>query len=247
MFRLKQSFRILGALLCLLAAIPAVAQAPMVRSVMVVPFVNQSGAPGLEWIGEAFPEVLSQRMTTPRVSMISREDRTYAFDHTGIPLTVQPSRATIYEVAEQMDADYVVMGTYKFDGVTFSASAQLLDMKKLHLFPPVESSGSLTNLIDLQTSLAWELLQQMGLAAGYCARAIPEVVAADSPGCLRELHPRRGDRDRQQKIHYLRQAVKLNPNYAMACFNWADVLRGREYECAALFAEIPRTSRRRRG
>ena len=87
----------MGALVCLwLAAIPALAQAPMVRTVMVVPFVNQSGAPGLEWIGEAFPEVLSQRMTTPRVSMISREDRTYAFDHTGIPLTVQPSRATIY-------------------------------------------------------------------------------------------------------------------------------------------------------
>jgi len=41
------------------------------------------------------------------------------------------------------------------------ARAQLLDMKKLHLYPPVESNGPLTTLIDLQTMLAWEVLQQM--------------------------------------------------------------------------------------
>jgi Tfp pilus assembly protein PilF len=240
---LKQSFRILGALVCLaLAAIPALAQAPMVRTVMVVPFVNQSGAPGLEWIGEAFPEVLSQRMTSPRVSMISREDRTYAFDHTGIPLTVQPSRATIYEVAEQMDADYVVMGNYKFDGKTFSASAQLLDMKKLHLFPAVESSGSLTNLIDLQTSLAWELLQQMGATPGTTReqflKASPPIRLDAFENYIRGVVAVDG----QQKIHYFRQAVKLDPNYTMAVLQLGQVyFETREYEAAASwFAKISR-------
>ncbi len=233
----------MGALVSLaLAALPALAQAPMVRTVMVVPFVNQSGAPGLEWIGEAFPEVLSQRMTTPRVSMISREDRTYAFDHTGIPLTVQPSRATIYEVAEQMDADYVVMGSYKFDGVTFSASAQLLDMKKLHLFPAVESSGSLTNLIDLQTSLAWELLQQMGAPPGMTReqflKASPPIRLDAFENYIRGVVAV----DRQQKIHYFRQAVKLDPKYTMAMLQLGQVyFANREYESAASwFAKIPR-------
>ena len=128
---------------------------------MVMPFENQSSAPGLEWISEAFPEVLSQRMASPRLYVISRDDRSYAFDHSGIPLTVLPSRATIYRVAEQMDADYVVLGSYTFDGKTFTANAQLLDMKKLHLYPPVTAAAPLTNLIDLQTTLAWQLLQQM--------------------------------------------------------------------------------------
>ncbi len=83
---------------------------------MVMPFENQTTAPGLEWISEAFPEVLSQRMESARLHVISRDDRSYAFDHSGIPLTVRPSRATVYRVAEQMDADYVVLGSYSFDG-----------------------------------------------------------------------------------------------------------------------------------
>ena len=56
---------------------------------------------------------------------------------------------------------YVVMGSYNFDGKTFSAKAQLLDMKKLHLYPAVQSGGPLPSLIDVQTTLAWQLLQQM--------------------------------------------------------------------------------------
>ncbi len=128
---------------------------------MVMPFQNQTSVPGLEWISEAFPEVLSQRIASAHLYVISRDDRVYAFDHSGIPLNVLPSRATIYRVADQMDADYLILGSYTYDGTSFAAKAQLLDMKKLHLYPPVDSSGPLTNLIDLQTMLAWELLQQM--------------------------------------------------------------------------------------
>ena len=229
------------AVVCWLAGV-LVAQGPVTRTVMIMPFVNRSSAPGLEWIGEAFPEVLSQRMASPRVAVVSREDRSYALDHSGIPLTVQPSRATIYEVAEQMDADYVVMGEYNFDGNTFSASAQLLDMKKLHLFPAVTSSGALTNLIDLQTSLAWELLQQMGVAPGIAReqflKSSPPIRLDAFENYIRGVVAT----DRQQKIHYLRQAVKLNPTYAMALLQLGQTYYdGREYESAATYlARVPK-------
>ena len=99
------------------------AQAPGTQTLMVMPFENQSKAPGMEWIAEAFPEVLSQRMASPQIYVISREDRVYAFDHAGIPGAAHPSRATTYSVAEQMDADYVVLGDYDFDGKTFTAKS----------------------------------------------------------------------------------------------------------------------------
>ncbi len=117
-------------------------------------------------------------MESARLHVISRDDRSYAFDHAGIPLTVRPSRATVYRIAEQMDADYVVLGNYSFDGKIFTANAQLLDMKKLHLYPEVHSSGPLPNLIDLQTTLAWELLQEMVAAARYHPRSVPEILHA---------------------------------------------------------------------
>jgi Flp pilus assembly protein TadD/TolB-like protein len=215
---------------------------PGTRTVMVMPFENQTGAPGLEWISEAFPEVMSQRMESSRLYVVGRDDRSYAFDRAGIPLTVLPSRATIYRVAEQMDADYIVLGSYSFDGKIFKANAQLLDMKKLHLYPEVRSSGALTTLIDLQTMLAWQLLQQM---------APPPAITRDQ--FLRASTPIRLDAfenyirgilatDPQQRIRYLHNAVKLNPNYTLAMLQLGKTYYStHEYESAAAwFSRIPK-------
>jgi len=208
-----------------------------------MPFENQSSAPGLEWIAEAFPEVISQRMASPQVYALSREDRANAFDRSGIPSTVLPSRATLYRIAEQMGADYMVLGNYNFDGKTFTATAQLLDMRKLHLYPPVESSGPLTELINLQTALAWQLLQQM---PGHPLITREQFLQASPPIRLDAFENYvRGvlATSEQQRIHYLHEAVKLNPNYSVAMLQLGKTyFDNHEYEAAVgWFARIPKT------
>jgi len=89
--------------------------------VLILPFHNDSKAPGLEWIGEAFAEILGQRMQSESIFIISRDDRLAAFDRAGIPANAQLSRATLLLIAQQMDIDYVVLGSYNYDGNTFSA------------------------------------------------------------------------------------------------------------------------------
>jgi len=224
---------------CSLAAAQA---SPGTQTVMVMPFDNQSNTPGLEWIGESFPEVLSQRMASSRLYLTSRDDRSYAFDRAGIPVTVHPSRATIYRVAEQMDADYVVLGSYNFDGVTFSASAQLLDMKKLHLYPAAQSSGSLANLIDVQTGLAWELLKQMpappAMSREQFLKAWPPIQLDAFENYIRGVMAT----DHQQKVRYFRNALKLNPNYTLAMLQLGKTYYdNHEYESASLwFGRVPK-------
>ena len=222
---------------------PAVGQTTSgTQTVIVMPFENQSQAPGLEWIGEAFPEVLAQRMASARLYVISHEDRSYAFNHAGIPATARPSRATIYRVAEQMDADFVVLGSYTFDGTTFRASAQLLDMKKLHLGRAVQSSGPLPNLIDVQTSLGWELLQQMPVPP---ARSREQFLESAAPIRLDAFENYiRGilAADHQQKVRYFRTALKLNPNYTLAMLQLGKTYyENREYESASSwFSRVPK-------
>ena len=208
-----------------------------------MPFENRSSAPGLEWIAEAFPEVLSQRMASASLYAMGRDDRLYAFDRSGIPATVLPSRATLYRIAEQMGADYVVLGSYNFDGKTFSATAQLLDMKKLHLNPLVESSGPLTDLIRLQTVLAWQLLQQM---PAHPATTREQFMAAWPPIRLDAFENYlRGvlATDRQQKIHHLHDAIRLDPNYTQAMLELGRTYYdNHEYESAVpWFARVPKT------
>lgn len=216
---------------------------PGTQTVMVIPFENQSSAPGLEWIGEAFPEVLSQHLASSQLYVVSREDRTHAFDHSGIPQNLLPSRATIYRIAEEMDADYVVMGGYTFDGNIFTAHAQLLDMKKLHLYPAVESSGALANLIELQTMLAWEVLQQMpahpAITRDQFLKAVPPVRLNAFENYIRGTVAT----SYQQRVHYFHDALKLNPNYTLAMQQLGRTyFDNHEYESASVwFARIPKT------
>lgn len=230
----------------LVACFPAcpvgLAQAPGTHTLLVMPFENHSKAPGIEWIGESFPEVLSQRMASQQIYTISREDRLYAFDHAGIPGAAHPSRATTYSVAEQMDADYVVFGDYDFDGKTFTAKAQLLDMKKLRLAPTVQSSGPLTSLIDVQTDLAWQLLNQLPTPPALTRQ---QFLASSKPIRLDAFENYiRGvlATNRQQKTKYFRDAIRLNPNYTLAMLQLGRLYYdGHEYESAALWlGKIPK-------
>jgi TolB-like protein len=109
-----------GAIVCLslplLTRLWAQAPATVGQTLLVVPFENQSRAPGIEWVGDSFPEMLQARLDSPTLFVLPREDRIRAYDRVGIPAELRPSRATIYRIAEQLDADYVILGSYNFDG-----------------------------------------------------------------------------------------------------------------------------------
>lgn len=184
--------------------------------VLIAPFTNISKAPGLEWVGEAFAEVLGQRMQSPSVFMISREDRLYAFDRTGIPANAQLSRATLLRIAEQMDVDYVVLGDYNYDGNSFAAHSQLLNLRRLHLSPAMTESGSLLQLVDIQAASAWDLLREM-----RSAFAVPkqEFVAETKDIRLDALENYvRGviATSNPERIRHFKEAVRLNSNYSVA-------------------------------
>ncbi len=209
---------------------------------LVLPFENESKAPGLEWIRESFPELLGQRLASPQLYIVSRDDRNTAFDRAGIPVNVHLSRATLYRITEQMDADYVVLGAYNFDGQTFTARAQLLDMKALYLSQEQRESNNLVKLIDVQSSLAWDILRLIQ------PELLPsrERFVASAPSLRLDAFENyiRGiiAMSRAEKIKYFREAIRLSPDYTPALMQLAVVyFENREYEQAASwYGRIPR-------
>lgn len=214
---------------------------PTTQTILVLPFENTSKAPGIEWIGEAFPEVLGQRLSSPGLYVISREDRNYAFDRMGIPANVRPSRATLYRIAEQMDADFVVLGDYTFDGQTFTSHAQVLDMKRLRLSNPMQSAGPLLNLISIETALAYDLLKTMNpqskISKAEFMNAAPTVRLDAFENYIRGLV----STDRTEKVKRLKEAVRLNPQYTLAMLHLGRAyFRDRDYESATTWlAKVP--------
>jgi tetratricopeptide (TPR) repeat protein len=214
-----------------------------VQTVLILPFENESKAPGLEWISEAFPEVLGDRLGAAHYNVISRDDRNYAFDRFGLPATIHPSRATLYRLAEQIGADYVVTGHYNYDGQSFSCAADVLDMNALRMADPVANRGPLTTLIDVQTGLAWQVLNSI---AGGTAGTREDFMRRSAPIRLDAFENYiRGvvASDRVEKVKRLREAIRLNPQYFEAVLALGRTYsNNREYESAASWlARIPKT------
>ena len=245
---LRPVFHLALALLLLCGGMAAQHLPAASQTMVILPFENASKAPGLEWIGESFPEVLGQRMSIPALSMYTRSDRIAAFDRLGVPLNLRPSRATAYRIAEEMDVDYLVMGRYSFDGQTFTASAQLLDMNKLRLSAEAQESGPLVKLIDIQTALAWDLM-----------RALHPLLVTSKNDFVKASQPIRLDAleayvrgmiaaSGAERTRQLLVAVRLKPDYYTAMLELGKTYyEERDYEQAARWlARIPKTDARAR-
>ncbi|MBZ5524751.1 MAG: tetratricopeptide repeat protein [Acidobacteriia bacterium] len=216
------------------------------RMVLIMPFESESSTPGSEWLGESFPEILSDRLHSGALLIISRNERMYAFDRLGIPPAARLSRATIYEIAQQIDADYVIMGGYSSDGSRVTAHARVMDMAQLRLSPEVTESAPLAELINLQTALAWDLMASLGPDAATTRAGLSRVqfVAQFPPVRLDALENyMRGVSagGAQEKIRYFKEALRLEPGHILAMLELARTYFNlREYEPAASwFSKVP--------
>ena len=186
------------------------------RLLLVLPFENRTQQPSLDWIGEAVPEVLNRRLASAGFTVIGRNDRQYALDHLGLPKNFQPSRATALRLAQTLDADYIVLGSFTEQGSTFRASAQILDVTALRLGPPIVEQADINRLLDVLNSVAWRV-----------ARALdPKYPVAQNTFVATGSHLRldafenytRGlvENNPPEQIRHLKDAVAQSPEFAPA-------------------------------
>src|ERR1044071_9613371 len=181
------------------------------RLLLIIPFENTSTAPGLDWISESFPEVLTTRLSPSGFFIMAREDRLSAFDRLGIPPSAKPSRATLYQVAQQLDADYVLMGDYRVEGSTITTHARLMDMERLRLSPELTETGPLTQFPA----------QRPEILENY----VRGITAANE----------------QEKIKRFKEVVQLEPAHTLAMLQLGkSYYKARDYESAmSWLARIP--------
>jgi len=233
----------LSTVFLLLLSAAAFAQGPAAagQTVLVVPFENQSKAPGIEWIGDSFPELLQERLNSATLFVLPRADRIRAYDRLGIPAELHPSRATLYRIAEQLDVDYVVLGLYRFDGRTFTTTAQVLDMRRQRLLPEMTESGPLIELIDIQTALAWDVLRNLRPDISVSRKdyidAAPPIRLDAFENYVRGVTAPTAEK----QIQHFREAVRLNPAYPEALLQLGKAYyRERQYEQAiSSLARVP--------
>ncbi|HWA95813.1 MAG TPA: tetratricopeptide repeat protein [Terracidiphilus sp.] len=212
------------------------------RILLVLPFDNRTGQPSLEWIREAAPEILSSRFTSAGFAPMSRADRMYALDHLGLPESFQPSRASALKLAQTLDADSIVVGSYITDGGDMVAEARVVDVPHLKMSAPVTARGPMRSMIDIFDSLAWKLTKAMD--PGFSGSEETFIAAGKDLrlGAFEQYIRGITEPDQGERIQHLQAAVKLSPNFAPA---WLALGRedyaGQNYAQAAdAFAKVGR-------
>jgi tetratricopeptide (TPR) repeat protein len=211
------------------------------RILLVLPFDNRTGQPSLEWIREASAVVLSSRLASAGFAPMSRADRMYALDHLGLPPQgFHPSRASSLKLAETLDADSIIVGSYMTDGSKIVVEAQIVDVPHLRMSQTITARGDMRQMISVFNSLAWKLARQ--LDPGFTVAE--ETFAATNSGLRLDAFEQyiRGitESDQAERLRHLNSAVQLSPEFGAA---WMALGRldyaNQQYEQAAIaFAKV---------
>jgi tetratricopeptide (TPR) repeat protein len=210
------------------------------RILLVLPFDNRTGQPSLEWIREAAPEILGSRFASAGFSPMSRADRLYALDHLGLPQGFQPSRASSLRLAQTLDADSIVVGSYLTDGSGIVAEARVVNVPRLRMSQPVEARGELRDLIAVFDTLAWKLTRQLDPSFSVAEETFVAAGAGLRLDAFEQYIRGITEPDQAERVKHLNSAVQLSPELSQA---WLALGRedfaGQEYEqAAAAFAKV---------
>lgn len=236
------------AVLCVLAA-AAGAQQPADgggsrssggRVLLVLPFDNRTGQPNLEWMREAAAEILSMRFASAGFQPTSRADRMYALDHLGLPQGFQPSRASALKLAQTLDADSIVVGSYTTDGTNIVAQASLVDVPNLRMLPALSVRGEMRDMMGVFSALAWQLTRELdpnfrGAEETFVA-AGREIRLDAFEQYIRGIT----EPDQAERQRHLEQAVKLSPTFSPAwmALGREDYNQQQYTEAAGAFAKV---------
>jgi len=226
-------FAVMLGVLGLLAGAAARAQESGGRVVLVLPFENRSGNPSLSWIGDSFPDTLDKRLTSVGFLTLSRDDRVFAYEHLGLPEGFKPSRATAIKIAQQLDANFIIIGSFNVtqpagttaDGTTTAAAtanesitiqAQVLSVDDLTLSAPVQGGANLDHLFDAENSIAWKIAHALDPHFNIAEQTFLAVPGAVVLPAFEDYIRGANAATPEERLQRLKAAVALAPDYAAA-------------------------------
>src|SRR5579863_136724 len=210
---------------------------------LVFPFENAGASPRLDWLGEGLEELTIQRLSAAGQQVYSHAGRTAEMDRSGLPPAAKISRASMLRIAQNMDADYVILGRFTSDGQSLMVESQILRVSPTRLLPAIRETGALDSLMDLHVRLLWRLLSANDHAY---TRTLEDFSRAQRPLRLDAFeHYVRGllASDDDPRLRELREAARLEPEWPDPNFAIGDAYYARRDCDSALiwFAKVPKT------
>jgi len=182
-------------------------------SIAVLPFVNISGDPAQEYIGDGLSEnIISALSISSKMFVIARNS---TFSYKGRHVKVQ-------QVAEEMGVKYVLEGSVQKSGDRLRVTAQLIDaLTGYHLWSD-KYDRKLLELFDLQDEITRKIVTSLqvklthGEAARWAEKSTENFEAWSYFIRGRELYFKFKKEDNAKARELFEAAIKLDPEFAYA-------------------------------
>jgi tetratricopeptide (TPR) repeat protein/TolB-like protein len=210
---------------------------------LVFPFENNGSSPRLDWLGEGLEELTIQYLSDAGEQVYSHAGRAGELERYGLPSSAKLSRATMLRIAQDLDADYVIFGSFNSDGTNLTVESHLLRVEPPALIAPVSETGPLSSLMDMQAKVVWHTLVAND-------KSYPLSLA----DFLKSLRPLRLDafehfvrgvlaNEDEPRLRELREAARLDAAWPDPAFALGETYAGRGDCDSALpwFAKVPKT------
>ncbi|HEY2820607.1 MAG TPA: tetratricopeptide repeat protein [Candidatus Acidoferrum sp.] len=211
---------------------------------LVFPFENNGSSPRLDWLGEGLEELTIQYLSDAGEQVYSHAGRAGELERYGLPTSAKLSRATMLRIAQDLDADYVIFGSFNSDGTSLTVESHLLRVDPPALVAPVSETGPLTSLMDLQAKVVWHTLvandKTYPLALAEFSKLLRPLRLDAFEHFVRGLLAN----DDEPRIRELREAARLDPAWPDPAFALGETYAGRNDCDSALpwFGRVPKTN-----
>ena len=189
---------------------------------LVFPFESAGASPRLAWLSEGLEELTIQALSAGGQQVYSHAGRTTEMERDGLPFSAKLSRASMLRVAQDLDADFVVFGSFTSDGKTLAIDSRILRTDPLTLLPSVRETGPLDSLMEMQSKVVWRLLAENDKAY---RPTLAEFSKAQRPLRLDAFeHYIRGlmANEDEPRLRELREASRLEPSWPDPYFALAE-------------------------
>jgi len=200
----------------------AVAGTADIESVAVLPFVNGSGDPGLDYLSDGMTELLINALA--RLPGVSVKARSLVFRYKGKEVNPQ-------DVASALSVQSIVSGRMEKRGDRVLLSLGLVNGRDGDQIWGERYDSSMTELVDVQNEIARDLARKLqARLSGADEQKVTKAYTSSGEAYQLYLKGRYQTQkvalpEIQTGIHDLEQATAIDPNYALAWVGLADAYR----------------------
>jgi len=213
---------------------------------LVFPFENAGASPRLDWLGEGLEELTIQYLSDSRDQVYSHAGRAGELERYGLPVSAKLSRATMLRIAQDLDADYVIFGSFTSDGTSLSVEARLLRVDPPALLTPVRETSALSSLMDLQTRVVWHLLSANDKAYPLARNDFAKLQRPLRLDAFEHFVRGLLAAEDEPRLRELREAARLEPAWPDPAFSLGETyaVRGDCNSALPWLARVPKTHHR---